>query len=422
MALKVAYLTTYDVHDRRAWAKCNMGLWGAGSQIAKHLTSNEVSLEYLGPLMPSNGISLGRIGRSVRSRFYSRLTNKRYLSDIESSRARDYANQLNKKLAASDADIALCPENALVAAYVRCRQPVVLWTDAPIGAQIDSYPYLSNLCAHTIRQIHAIEKAALENCKLTIYASEWAAHSAAALYGADKSKTRVLPRGGNVAPNGTRADVEQSVEARPFARCKLLLVGVDWFRKGADVAVQIAQRLHDGGLSVELTVMGCRPPTDEPLPPFVRVINFIDKTTAEGAEQFNQVMAESHFLLLPARAEAFGNVLTEANAFGVPSLASDVGGIRTAIRDGVNGMVFSRSSSAADYAAYIALLMRDPQRYRELALSSLREYETRLNWPAICATARQLLFKLCRAHDEDRAIDFVPNAIIPAWLRATYPQ
>jgi glycosyltransferase involved in cell wall biosynthesis len=155
-------------------------------------------------------------------------------------------------------------------------------------------------------------------------------------------------------------------------------VGVDWARKGGDIAVAIAQRLNDEGLPTELTIVGCRPDRAR-LPDFVNVAGFLDKHTAEGRTALDAFYARSHFLLLPSRAEAYGLVLAEACAFGVSCIASDVGGIPTIVRNGVNGMTFD-PSEIGPACSYIEESMANRSQYEQLAVSSFAEYEARLNW------------------------------------------
>ena len=84
-------------------------------------------------------------------------------------------------------------------------------------------------------------------------------------------------------------------------------------------------------------------------------------------------------------------VIGEANAFGLPALATDVGGMATLVKDGRNGRLFSREATAAEYCDYIGSMMRDYDRYEPLALSSLREYESRLNWTAAARMVKDVL-------------------------------
>jgi glycosyltransferase involved in cell wall biosynthesis len=118
----------------------------------------------------------------------------------------------------------------------------------------------------------------------------------------------------------------------------------------------------------------------DPLPDFVIDHGFISKSTPEGRAKLDQLIAGSHFMVLMSKAEAYGLVLCEANSFGVPDIASNVGGIPTIIRDEINGKVFPPEASAPDIALYIANLFSDYDRYEDLALTSFGEYQQRLNW------------------------------------------
>ena len=103
----------------------------------------------------------------------------------------------------------------------------------------------------------------------------------------------------------------------------------------------------------------------------------------------SRLMSDSHFLLLPSRAETFGVVVCEAGAFGVPAITSNVGGLPSVVNDDVNGKTFSFADGIKEAAAFIADLMTDYGRYQELALSSYGEYQARLNWRVVGRQLRQ---------------------------------
>ena len=63
-------------------------------------------------------------------------------------------------------------------------------------------------------------------------------------------------------------------------------------------------------------------------------------------------------VLIPSRSESFGLVAIEASACGAPVIASDVGGLRVAIRDGVTGLLVPSFEPAA-YADAISRVLTD---------------------------------------------------------------
>ena len=178
---------------------------------------------------------------------------------------------------------------------------------------------------------------------------------------------------------------------RPSNKCKLLFLGVDWLRKGGDVALKVAEELNKSGLETELTIVGCNPIINKPLLNFVKTLGFISKKTKKGRSEINNLLAKSHFLILPSRAEAFGIVFCEASSFGVPVITTNVGGITTAVKDGFNGKTFSKDASIEEYCTYIFNLWFNYSEYKKLALSSFNEYQSRLNWTIAGKNVKKIL-------------------------------
>ena len=238
---------------------------------------------------------------------------------------------------------------------------------------------------------HKMEKLALEKCDLAIYSSDWAAKSAVDFYRADPNKVKVVPFGANIEHDFKYDDIKQAIESRPSNICKLLFLGVDWLRKGGNTAYLIAKQLNQSGLKTELTVVGCQPQIDEPIPQFVKPKGFIKKSTLEGKKRLNKLILESHFLILPSLADCTPIAFPEANSFGVPSISRNVGGISTIIKDNINGKLFELDSDIDEYCIYIQELFLDYEKYKQLAFSSFNEYKTRLNWSVAGKTMKNLL-------------------------------
>ncbi|WP_088243171.1 glycosyltransferase family 4 protein [Calothrix rhizosoleniae] len=379
--MRVAYITTYDARDIANWS-------GIGFYMAQSLKEQSIQVDLIGSVR--NKYSPLSILFKSKEYLYKYLLNQNYLHYREPALLRNYANQAAKQLSQLEADIVLSP-GSIPIAYLECSQPIVFWTDATFAGMIDFYPEFSNLCQESIRNQNAMEQSALDRCKLAIYSSEWAAKTAIENYKVDPNKVKVVPFGANIECQRNIDDIKVLVESRPSDKCKLLFLGVNWLRKGGNIAFQVAKELNSSGLETELTIVGCPPMVDEPLPNFIRSLGFISKSTKEGREQIDRLIAESHFLILPSIADCTPLVFCEANSFGVPCLSTKLGGIPTIVRDNVNGKLFNQESDISEYCQYISSLFVRYSEYKKLAMSAFDEYQSRLNWSVAGKTVKEML-------------------------------
>jgi glycosyltransferase involved in cell wall biosynthesis len=384
--VRLACVTQHAVLEQRAWAKTWPGIGGACYYLTTALQQLSVPVDFVGSLRDSHVLLA-----PLKAFVYDRVFRKRYYTWAEPSVLRHYSRQISSMLDRSRADIVFCPTNARPIAYLDCKQPIVLWTDAPFSALIDYYEYLSNLSRHTNAALLRMETAALQRCARVLYSSEWAAEAAIRDYALEPSKVTVVPWGANLDVVPSASEAQFMIDSRTPQPYRLLFVGMWWKRKGGDIALAVAQQLNDRGLPTELTVVGCESTGAEPLPSFVRILGFLDKSTDDGREAMQRAFSQSHFLILPSRADCTPLVIAEANAFGVPCLTSDVGGMATLVRDGRNGRKFSKQARVAEYCDYIMSVMRNYESYRRLAWSAFQEYESRLNWTVAARITRDIL-------------------------------
>jgi glycosyltransferase involved in cell wall biosynthesis len=390
--MRVAYVTDFDVlnpaeintHHPKA-----VGQRGRCLYASKSLVNDQVSVQYLCPLSRKSSLIY-----KFKWRFYRYGLQQQYLAWAEPGVAKDYAAQIARRLPNLKADVVMAPEiNSL--AYLECDRPLVLWTDTPYVGLFEGYTDFKNLCQETKDHFMTMDRLTFQKCQLVIFPSTWAADLAIKTYPVDPSKVKVVPFGANIECDRTIDDIKTLINHRSKQTCKLLFIGVDWVRKGGDIALNVAKQLKQNGVDVELTILGCKPPESEyPLPEFVKPIGFINKSTPAGLAQFNQFIAESHFLIVPSKAETYGNVFCEANSFGVPCLATNAGGIATIIHEDFNGKAFSPDASPTDYCDYIQSRFQPTTTYEQLALSAFHEYQTRFDWSAAGKAIRALLATL----------------------------
>jgi glycosyltransferase involved in cell wall biosynthesis len=386
MLMNLAYITTYDARrlsGEHEWS-------GLGYHIAESLKNQSISLKYFGPLYDSFVLkSLRKLKRSQHNFFQQ----KNYQKDADPLTLKNYASQIEKKLSIEKVDVVLSATINPIS-YLECEQPIVFWADGTFANIHNFYPQYSNLSESVVQDWHTMEKLALQKSRIAIYSSDWAAQSAINDYGADPCKVKVVPFGSNVDSSFNFKTIEDIISSRPQEKCKLLFLGVDWVRKGGEVAYKVAEMLNQSGLETELTIVGCQSPFDENLPDFVKLLGFISKSTNEGKKQIQKLLLESHFLILPTIADCTPVVFCEANSLGVPCLSTTVGGIPTIIRNDINGRLFDKDAQVSEYCSYIESVFKNYSNYKNLALSAFHEYESRLNWRVAGQEVKNLLMTI----------------------------
>jgi glycosyltransferase involved in cell wall biosynthesis len=364
--VRAAYVTTYDPSDIRAWS-------GHGYHMARCLELAGITVDRIGPLA-RHVHPLARI-RQIEAK----LLGKGYPLDRDPQVTRAYSAEVGRRLESVKCDLVFSSATIPVA-YLKTGRPLALWTGTTFAAMLHFYPGYTSLSKRAVRFGLELDTRALERANVAFYASEWAARSAVVDHGADPRKVEVVPYGANMPITHSRDDVADNIRKRPTERCLLLFVGVDWARKGGDRAVDVARLLNERGLPTELHVVGPGPKPSADLPPWVHLHGFVDKSTEAGIVQMQRLFEASHFLVHPVMAEAFGVVFCEAAGHGVISLASRVGGISSAVREGMTGALFAQSAPSEDYAEYVWGLMEDRRQYETMAIGAFDEYQRNLNW------------------------------------------
>ena len=101
---------------------------------------------------------------------------------------------------------------------------------------------------------------------------------------------------------------------------------------------------------------------------------------------------------VPSYSESFGLVALEAQACGTPVVASAVGGLRTAVADGISGVLVDGHDPRA-WSSVLARLLQEPQRRILLSMGAL-EHASHFGWSA---TARGTLDIYDRVMDAKNA-------------------
>jgi glycosyltransferase involved in cell wall biosynthesis len=188
---------------------------------------------------------------------------------------------------------------------------------------------------------------------------------------AELSSLEVLPRPlrcrPEQIPNGVNlAAMERAGRALDGDRFRLVFMGGGRWQKGAALAVRtlaLLCRQHD----VELHMLGNIPPGHEARR-LAKELGVEGRTAFHGfipAPRAFDYLNSADVVLIPSLSEGFSITAVEAMALGKPIVATNVGGIPTAVRDGRNALLVP--PDPAELARSAARLIEDPGRREAMA-------------------------------------------------------
>ncbi|WP_414468699.1 glycosyltransferase family 4 protein [Methanobacterium sp. ACI-7] len=361
--LKIAFINATDPRDKKS-------LSGTIYYMAQSLQRHCGEVCYIGPLETKMQPITKYLGD-----FLGYIFKKNYFYDHSTILSRSYARIIKNKLKNESFDVIFAPFASTEIAFLNSEIPIIYLSDATFDL-ISNTEYFPDVLDISKKEAELIEKKAIEKANLLLYPSKWAANSALNHYFSEKSKVHVVPFGANIEEIPPK---EVIMKKKRLGKCKLLFLGVDWERKGGRLAFETLLELENRGIMAELTVVGCIPP-EEFKHDKMAVIPFLDKNDDVQFKKLENLFIESDFLILPTRTEAYGIVFCEANAFGLPVITTDTGGVSSIINDGINGFMLPLDAKPEDYAKLIKDIYLDDEKYNKMVVSSRELFEDKFNW------------------------------------------
>ena len=258
------------------------------------------------------------------------------------------------------------------------------------------------------------ERKCLRKADAIIYSSEFTKQRAISDYELSETNIQVIEFGANIQTpeNIILNDYDKNI-------CRLVFVGRNWEKKGGPKVLDAYKLLKQQGFQCQLTIIGSKPM--EPIEDKnVTIIPWLDKSKPEDINIYHDILRNSHFLVLPTEFDAFGIVFCEASAYGVPSIAANVGGVSQPIKEGKNGFLLPPEATAKDYADRIRSIFEDQEGYTALRISSRAEFEKRLNWNVwetkVNEIISDLLNKKIHKEDDTKKDSHFQEAYLPVYV------
>ena len=377
---KIAYYSINDPLDKRSWS-------GTTYYLGQTLQRNIGDVHFLGPvkipwLLDKTIRALQKLSRFLfRSEWIPKYS---LLKNI-------YAVWvLKRRMRGRHYDLLVAPAAASELGYLNTNLPIVYFGDATYKAYSETYEKeFKNSNRFSRWEGNHLEKRALKKSRLIVLTSHWAARSAMHDYHVPAEKIEVILLGANIDPVPGR-DIIFNKEANKTL--SLLFLAVDWERKGGPIAFAALEHLHKMGINARLVVCGVVPPSHF-VHPCMEVIPFLNKNDAADYQRFVALLSSVHFLVVPTRADCSLLVSCEANAYGVPTVSTDVGGVKDVVQEGISGFCLPAGAGGAEYASTIATIFADKEKYHQLIISSRKRFEEELNWDSFAENFHEVLEK-----------------------------
>ncbi|MEA3199858.1 MAG: alpha-maltose-phosphate synthase [Thermoplasmata archaeon] len=203
----------------------------------------------------------------------------------------------------------------------------------------------------------------------------------------DEAKVRIVPNGFDAERYQTKPSGEGVRHRLGLAPDTPLVVfaGRLASNKGLQHLVPAFARAAKGHLNTHLILAGEDQGWRERLEAMAKDLGVADRVRFTGHlpdEGYRETLAAADVFVLPSEWEAFGIVLLEAMACGVPCIATRVGGAPEVVEDARTGLLV-RYGDVPALAGAIEQLLANPERARAMGEAGRRRAMASFSWDAV---------------------------------------
>lgn len=315
-----------------------------------------------------------------KRRLNYRFNKKWFLADVQKYHLLQIGKQLDQQVEAIQPDVVIVIHGDFLA-YSSFSQPACFIHDTTFEGLIDYYADFTNLTKKSIHLGNQMYKLSLDKAKAAIFSSSWASNSAVSYYGTDRSKVFTVPLGANLSSVPSDEQILKLIASRIDDEvCRFVFLGVDWIRKGGPDALRFVSELNRLGLKSTLMIAGCKPDIPDNLLGQVELYGFLRKNIPAQKAILESLLEKASALILLSNAECYGCVYCEANAYGLPAIGRDTGGVPEIIIDGRNGLLLKNNETPEALARRWKDFWVDKDSYYKLSLDARQQFIERLNY------------------------------------------
>lgn len=372
--MKIGYILNSTIEDKRSWSGT---FYNLASVIKKHH-------EIIPILVPPT--SLEKVIKALHLICsFGKRKNGWLLQKYNSYR-------LHKELKHSVCDVYFAPaQSELISFGIPKDKKLIYLSDAVFRLMVGYY--WSNMDDELERYLDFCETVTLKRADAVIFSSEWAKDGAVNFYQTNPQKIYVLPFGANLV------DQYQGCQKRDLNDhiIRLLLVGVDWERKGIDIAIDCVHLLNkiQKKYLFDLTIIGVNKLDEQEYEPYIHILGRLNKNIQEEYERIISYYQASDLFLLPTKAECSAIVFAEASEYGLPVITHKTGGVESYVEDGVTGRCLPLGSTGVDFANAILDIL-DNNHLESYSRAARMKYEKELNWDSWLKSFDEILLSLSK--------------------------
>jgi D-inositol-3-phosphate glycosyltransferase len=261
------------------------------------------------------------------------------------------------------------------------------------------------------------EEQIVKNARALIANTDAEAASLVSLYDACPDNVFVVTPGVDLqrfTQGSGKIAARKALDIAPDAQL-LTFVGRIQPHKGPEVLVRAVAEMisHSPHVRAKLALViiggasgsGCSEPDRlKALAKFLGVDDVIHFLPPVNRDKLADWYRASDLVCVPSYSESFGLVALEAQACGTPVVATAVGGLRTAVADGISGSLVDGHDPRA-WSAVISRLLAEPARRINLALGAIK-HASNFGWES---TARRTLdvYDSVLSHEQNQTIRII---------------
>jgi glycosyltransferase involved in cell wall biosynthesis len=310
------------------------------------------------------------------SRLQKKLKIPRRYVHYSETRLADFASLVQQQLPENDGQPVVF-FGALPFVSCRPKSPYYLYTD---GAFFIHYWEYNQDHTHHRKEIERILRAEAEFMRGAggvWCSSQNVADRITREYGLAAGKALFVGTGpGNVPP----------AEAIRYENSLVMIAG-DFERKGGRLAVQAVAEARKLGASIQLKLIGAKPPEDVLGLGFVEWCGWLDLRKQTDRKRFADLMSGIGAQILLSRSDLTPLVITEAASYAKATFATAVGGIPEMIRNEETGWITSPTATPLEIGQRLAAVFEHSDRLKDAGLAARDFCLSKWSWESVANTA-----------------------------------